>query len=130
MSVPTTACYYSINNFLTESISNCSSAVIRLESGWNRLNLTLTSNSTNTSTVFNVWAKGGSWTDLLPAYVTGLAGILVIIIGVVTGFFGFFILAGILGVILAWEVVAFSMTAAALCLAAGLGLLIRGCFVR
>lgn len=128
--VPTTACYYSINDFLTETISNCSNTLLVLEHGWNRINLTLTSNSTNTSTVFNVWAKGGSWTDLLPAYVVGLASAIIIIVGVITGFFGFFVLAGVLCIVLAYELIAFSMAAAALCLGAGFGLLIKGCFVK
>lgn len=57
-SVSVTSCSYSINDFATQEISNCSDFTIEAERGWNRFNFTVNQGlATESSVQLNFWAK-------------------------------------------------------------------------
>jgi len=107
-----TACWYRINHFNTVSIPNCSNFNVSLELGWNRINFTAYAGADNTSLSFDVWAKkydSDSFADYAIIVVSMLIAIALFVIG---GFLRsrlFFFLAGVGGLVIGYELLAFSM---------------------
>lgn len=109
-----TACLYSINDFANTTIGNCSNFSIASEMGWNRLNLCASNGTVWNCSAHNFWAKtlsGGSSSDYAVMIITLAVGVLLFLLG---GFLKariFMFLAGTAGIILGYEMVAFSMFA-------------------
>lgn len=127
--VSVTGCTVQVGDFLAESF-NCSSFPLVLEIGHNRVNVSYHDPDLRNVT-FDVWSKtnGGSWTDMTNIFALLLAAIIAFVSALLTGFVGFFVLCGMIVLLLSYELIAFSMPAAALCLLASIGLFL-GLFFR
>ena len=108
------SCYYSINDFANTTISNCSNFSINSELGWNRINMCVSNGTSGNCTSLNFWAKklsGGTSSDYAVMIVTLIISIMLFLLG---GFLAariFWFLAGVGGLVLGYEMIAFSMFA-------------------
>lgn len=123
-----TNCGISINEFAYEAFSNCSSAVVTLEKGWNRINFTVNKGSAvQSDETFNVFAysqTGSFWDYPLMLYLS-IITVLLFIIGVAFSsplVFGLMMVAGLR---LAYEFLALSIVASVIVavLSIGVGML-------
>lgn len=103
-------CGYSINNFAFVTVSNCSSFTVLAERGWNKLNFTVNKGLANqNSQLINFWAK--DYDASIFQFPVLWAMLLVMVFALVMGTkYGiFYLVGGLAGVIVGFQLIAFSM---------------------
>lgn len=110
-----TDCLYAINDFANVSIENCSDPVINAELGWNRMSLCGSNGTAWNCTGVNFWAKKASDDSSFADY-SVIIFLILMIVGLLcaaswldTRLLAF--VAGFGGVLLGYELLAFSMPA-------------------